>query len=160
MAPIVTSALAADGSIQGLQVTASPGISTDPNNAYSGFGLYFSAPPCLNSTAYDAVEFTITGSLGTCSLNAFVVPSEDNSLANGPLGACPAASSCVSPFSAPLGIGTTIVRFADMTGGTPDATVDASALNDIGWTLTVPTDGVTAPCKANITISNVSFVNE
>jgi hypothetical protein len=47
-----------------------------------------------------------------------------------------------------------------MTGGAPLATVDATALNDVLWTLTVPTDGVTAPCTANLTISDVSFVSD
>jgi hypothetical protein len=160
VAPTVTTQLGSDGSIQELMVSDSPGTSTDPNNAYAGFGLFFSAPPCVNATAYNAVQFTVAGTLSTCSLNVFVVPSEDNSVSNGAFGTCPAASSCVSPFSAPLAIGTNVVRFADMTGGAPDATVDASALNDIGWTLTVPTDGVTAACAANLTITNVSFVNE
>lgn len=157
--PTVASTLGADGSLQSLQVSATPGTSVDPFNAFSGFGLFFSAPGCLNASAFDAVKFTVTGSLGTCSLNVLLVSSEDNAVANGPFGACTAAS-CVSPFSMPLGTGTNVVRFSDLAGGTPDPTLDANALNDIGWTLDVPTDGVTAPCTASFTISDVSFVNE
>jgi hypothetical protein len=34
----------------------------------------------------------------------------------------------------------------------------ATALNAIGWNLTVPTDGVTAPCVASFTLTEVTFV--
>jgi hypothetical protein len=64
----------------------------------------------------------------------------------------------LSPSSGPITTGTNVIRFADMTGGTPLATVDATALNGVQWTLTAPTDGVTAPCVATFTISDVSFV--
>jgi hypothetical protein len=157
-APQLTPALACDGSIQSLQVSATPGTTTDPMNAFSGFGFYFAAPSCANVTAYDAVEFTIIGDLGTCGLNVFVVTNEDSTIANG--GTCPDAGSCVSPFSGSLGKGKHIVRFKDLAGGIPDPTVDPTAVNGVGWTLNVPTDGVTAPCKANFTVSNVAFVNE
>ncbi|HSY38804.1 MAG TPA: hypothetical protein VLA79_04725 [Polyangia bacterium] len=43
--------------------------------------------------------------------------------------------------------------------GSPDATLDPTALNDIGWTLNVPTDGVTARCSASFTIADVAFVS-
>jgi hypothetical protein len=46
-----------------------------------------------------------------------------------------------------------------MTGGQPLAAGDPSALNDISWNINVPSDGVTAPCNASFTISDVSFVN-
>lgn len=157
-APAVTTTNGSDGSIQSLQVTAAPGTTTDPFNAYSGFGLYFSMPACVDASAYSGVQFSVDGSLGTCSLNVFVATSEDNAAADGgPTASC-TATSCVPPYSAPLGLGTTVVPFAAMSGGTPDPKVDASALNNIGWTLNVPTDGVTAPCNAKFTISNVSFV--
>jgi hypothetical protein len=157
-APTVTPTLASDGSIQSLQVTAAPGTTTDPFNAYSGFGLYFSKPACVDASAYSGVQFTVSGSLGTCSLNVFTSISEDSAMASaGPVGRC-TATSCVSPYSAPLGLGTNVVPFTAMSGGTPDPTVDASALLNVGWTLNVPTDGVTAPCTASFTISDVSFV--
>lgn len=156
--PTVSSTLGSDGSIQSLQVTAAPGTTTDAFNAYSGFGLYFSTPACVDASAYSGVQFTVSGSLGTCSLNVFTATSEDNAATNGGPGAFCTATSCVSPYSAPLGLGTNVVPFAAMSGGTPDPKVDATALNNIGWTLNVPTDGVTLPCKASFTISNVSFV--
>ena len=45
-----------------------------------------------------------------------------------------------------------------MTGGVPLATLDPTALNAIGWNLTAPSDGVSAPCVANFTVSDVAFV--
>jgi hypothetical protein len=157
-APTLTTALAPDGSIQALQVTATPGTTTDPFNAFTGFGLFFSAPPCVNATQYNGVAFNLTGDLGTCGLNVFVVTNEDQTVGNG--GTCPDAGSCVSPFSAPLAVGPQLVHFSDLSGGIPDAVVDPTAINGIGWTLNVPTDGVTAPCTASFTISKVSFVNQ
>ena len=156
--PTVSSTPGADGSIQSLQVTATPGTTTDPFNAYSGFGLYFSTPGCVDASAYRGVQFTVSGSLGTCSLNVFAATSEDNAAANGGPDAFCKATSCVSPYSAPLGLGTNVVPFAALSGGAPDPLEDPKSLNNIGWTLNVPTDGVTAPCKASFTISNVSFV--
>lgn len=157
-APTVTPTIGSDGSIQSLQVTAAPGTTTDPFNAFSGLGLFFSSPACVNASAYSGVQFTVSGNLGTCSLNVFTAISEDNAIANGGPAATCTATSCVSPYSAPLGLGTNVVPFTAMSGGTPDPIVDATALNNVGWTLNVPTDGVTAPCKASFTIGNVSFV--
>jgi len=159
VAPTLTPQLGPDGSTQAIQISASPGTTTDILNSAVGFGFFFVNPTCVDASAFTGVRFNVTGDLGTCELRASVVPSEDNAVANGPVGTCTAAS-CVSPFSAPLGLGTQVVRFADMTGGAPLATVDATALNDVLWTLTVPTDGVTAPCTANLTISDVSFVSD
>jgi hypothetical protein len=155
VAPAVTVLSNGDGTTSGLQVSANPGTSTDPRNAYLGFGMGFLG--CLDASAFTGVQFTITGDLGTCTLQLELTPSEDNAA---PWGFCTAADGqCYGPFSQPVGVGTTVVSFSDMTGGTPLATVDPSALNDIGWSLTVPTDGVTAPCVANFSVTDVSFVS-
>src|SRR6185436_11955721 len=79
---------------------------------------------------------------------------------NGPFGTCPAGGACVPPQSGPIHAGTNQIRFDEMTGGTPLATVDATALNGVQWTLTAPSDGVTAPCQANFTITDVSFIRD
>jgi len=154
--PTVTPTFAPDGSIASVQVVASPGVSTDPFNAFSGLGFFFTSPSCVNAKAFSGLQFTVTGDLGTCSLNTFVSINEDQTIANG--GTC-AQASCVSPFSPPLSLGTSVVPFTALAGGTPDLTVDPTAVNGIGWTLNVPTDGVTAPCRASFTISNVAFTN-
>ena len=155
--PVVTTVTSPDGVTQSLHVEANPGISADLAQNFAGFGLGFGFPGCVDASAFTGVKFTITGDLGTCALTFNVVPSEDNSVAFGPLGTC-TATQCFGPMSAPLTTGTTVVRFADMSGGMPLATVDATALNDLGWTLTVPTDGTTAPCVASFTVGDVSFV--
>jgi hypothetical protein len=156
-APIATPIInPADGSTQGLQVTADPGATTDPTASFVGFGWGFGNPPCLDASAYTGVQFTIAGDLGTCGLQFSLTPSENNNVAFGPEGVCTAAN-CGGPFSANLGVGTTIVSFASLTGGMPLPTLDATALNAIGWNLILPTDGVTGPCKASFTVTNVSF---
>jgi hypothetical protein len=157
-APTATAVSGPDGSIQSLQVSANPGTSTDPFNAFLGFGLPFITPPCVDAGAFTGVRFTVTGDLGTCSLTSSVIVSQDNSVAFGPFGTCTAAA-CFPPASGPLHTGVNVVQFADMTGGSPLPTVDPTALNGIQWTFTVPTDGVTAPCVANFTITDVAFVN-
>jgi hypothetical protein len=158
VAPAVSALPSSDGTFQGLQVLANPGASTDLNNNYVGFGMGFDNPPCLDASAYTGVQFTVAGDLGTCNLQFNLVPSENNSAQYSPLGVC-TGTSCFGPYSTTLGVGTTIVNFADMTGGMPLATLDATALNDIGWQLTVPTDGVTAQCAANFSVTNVSFTS-
>lgn len=154
-APIVTPVTSpTDGSLQALQVAANPGTSSDPMNAFVGFGLGFGNPSCVDASAYTGVQFTVAGDLGTCQLLLQVISSENNTV---PYGAC-TGTSCFGPFSGPLTTGTTVAHFADMLGGMPLPTLDPAALNDIAWNLNVPTDGVTAPCVASFTVSDVSFV--
>ena len=158
--PVVTPIFNPDGSTQGLQISATPGTSTDPANAFLGFGMGFFNPPCLDASAYNAVRFTVSGDLGTCALVGSLVPSNDNSTVNGGFGFCTAGSACFPPQSGPLTTGVNVVHFADMTGGSPVPTLNAAGLNAVQWVLNVPTDGVTAPCVANFTVSDVSFIND
>lgn len=143
---------------QALQVSANPGVPTDANNAFLGFGVGFDNPPCLDASAYNAVRFTITGDLGTCGLSVTLTPSQNNSVNSGPFGVCTTPGGCFGPFSGPLTTGLNTVRFTDLTGGVPLANLDPTALNAIGWNLTAPSDGVTAPCTASFTVSDVAFV--
>ena len=158
-APVVTSLPAPDGSIAALSVAANPGATTDPANAFTGLGLFFGNPACLDASAFSGVQFTIDGDLGTCQLSFSAIMSQNNRVEYGPFGVCTAVD-CYSPSSPPIGVGTTVVRFSDLTGGAPVSEFDPSALNDVQWTLTAPTDGVTEPCVANFTIRDVSFVTD
>jgi hypothetical protein len=151
--PMVTPVYLADGTWQSLAVVASPGATTDPGNNWLGVGLPLSG--CVDASAYTGVRFTITGDLGTCGLAFVAVPTEQAFVSNG--GSC-TTPSCWSPASAPFGVGTTTVRFADLNGGSPPGPVDPSRLLDIQWQMSAPTDGVTAPCMATFTISDISFV--
>ena len=144
---------------QAMQVSANPGVPTDANSSFLGFGLGFGNPPCLDASAFNAIQFTVTGDLGTCQLGVTLTPSQNNSVANGPFGVCTNPGGCFGPFSPTLTTGVNTVRFTDMTGGVPLATLDPTALNAIGWNLTAPSDdGSTAPCVANFTVSDVAFV--
>ena len=143
---------------QAIQVSANPGVTTDANSAFLGFGVGFGSPACVDAAAYNAVQFTITGDLGTCQMSLTLTPSQNNAASNGPFGVCTNASGCFGPFSGTFTTGVNVVRFTDMTGGVPLATLDPTALNAIGWNLTAPSDGVTAPCVANFTVSDVAFV--
>jgi hypothetical protein len=145
------------GSSLAFQVTAAPGVATDPSQAFAGFGFGFGNPPCVDARTFSGVQFTVSGSLGTCDLRFSVVTSEDNAIDNGPFGAC-TAQPCYPPISGPLSVGTTTVTFSEMSGGMPMSTVDAAALNGIQWLLNLPTDAAIPSCVANFTISDVSFV--
>jgi hypothetical protein len=157
-APAVVPLTSTSGVLQGLHVTASPGVTTDPSNSWSGVGLYFSNPACVDARAYTGFRFTVSGDLGTCKLSFLGVPSEDNAVANGPVGTC-TATSCISPSYGPITTGTSVVHFADLSGGNPYAALDSAALNDIAWQLDVPTDGSPA-CNADFIITDASFIND
>ena len=154
-APVVSPIVATDGSLLGLDVSVNPGATTDPGNAWLGAGL--SLPGCIDASRYKGVRFTIDGDLGTCSLAFVAVPAQKQPVAFG--GAC-AEASCWSPASAPFGTGVTTVHFADLAGGNPPGPVDPAHLMNVSWQLAVPTDGVTAPCVAHFTITDVAFTND
>ena len=145
------------GSLQAYQVTAAPGATTDPSQAFSGFGFNFGEPSCLDANPFSGVSFTVLGDLGTCTLRFSLVTSEDTSIAYNPLGAC-TAEPCYPPMSPPVSLGASTVGFADLSGGMPMPMIDARSLIGIQWTLVPPTDAATPLCVANFTISNVSFV--
>jgi hypothetical protein len=42
----------------------------------------------------------------------------------------------------------------------PLPTLNPATLNAISWNFVVPSDGVTPPCVANFTISDVAFVTD
>jgi hypothetical protein len=149
--------IGADGQPLAVQVTASPGIATDPSQAWSGFGFNFQAPPCLDARAFSGVRFTVSGDLGTCGLQFSVVTSEDASPTHNPLGACP-AEPCYPPTLGPVSIGPTTVSFEDLSGGMPMSTVDRAVLLGIQWTLDLPTDAAIPACIASFTVSDISFV--
>jgi len=133
-------------------VAAEPGTSSDPFNAWVGAGLPF--PGCVDASAYTGVRFTITGDLGTCSLMFGVTPTEQQADEFG--GAC-TADVCTPPFFTPVTTGTSTILFSQLGGNEPAGPIDASRLQNIQWTLNVPTDGVSAPCSAAFSITDISF---
>lgn len=153
IAPLASPIVAPDGSLQGIQVSASPGTSTDPLNSWVGAGLPFFT--CLDASAYSGVRFTVAGDLGTCSLAFGVTPTQQQADEFG--GAC-TADVCTPPIFMPVTTGTTTVLFSQLGGYEPTGPIDASRLQNIQWTLNLPTDGVSAACNAIINITDITFV--
>ena len=151
----------ATGDLESLQVTVDPGPAVDPANAAVGFGLYL-PQSCVDVADYNAIRFTAAGDLGTCRLALAASPTEDQRVSTGlppRRGSC-ADPVCRAPRSPPLALGTNVVHFADLRGGVPRDTIDVAFLATLEWVFTAPTDGVTLPCKANLTITDVSFIHD
>lgn len=153
---LATPLSSSEGIFQGLHIEAEPGVPTDLGNDWFGIDMFLGNPSCVDASAYSGIQFTVTGDLGTCRLALEAVTAEDNQIAFG--GACSQAI-CFGPFSPPLATGTNLVRFADMTGGMPVSSVDATALQGIQWALNAPIDGVSAPCHADFRITDIAFVS-
>lgn len=151
-APVLSLAPGTNGT-PALQVAASPGVPTDAGNGFFGLGLFFDS--CVDASAYNAVRFTISGTLGGCTIRFAVTSSENVSPADDPRGACTEAS-CFPP-STPIAVaGTTVVPFFDFTfPGSPNI-VDPTSLIGIQWQMDTP-PGVA--CNANFSIDDITFVN-
>jgi cytochrome c peroxidase len=160
--PLVTLLPAPNGALEGLQILwRGPGLDVASVGAYAGFGLGFRSPICVDARQFTGVSFTVNGDLGGCVLQFGVVPSQDNSVSNGPGGTCAAGNGCRLPLSRPIGTGTTVVRFSEMAGGYPLATADPSGLNGVQWLLSTPLPSVgMVACTANITVTDVAFVSD
>jgi hypothetical protein len=137
----------------GIHIQAEPGLATDSTSGWLGVGLPLAG--CVDATAYRGVEFTITGDLGNCAVTFGLVTSADNSESYG--GSCQ-GSDCYGPSSPPLSVGTSVIWFSDMAGGSPESRVNPATLNDLQWQLTAPFDDSAPPCVADFTVSDVSFV--
>ncbi len=142
--------------LEEIQALWAGGPYADPQDPYAGFGLVFDSPSCVDARQFTGVRFFVGGSLGVCTLRFSAVPSQDNS-AYGPAGTCPAGASCRVPMSRSIGLGSSVVHFSEMSGGSPLATVDPTGLTGVQWLLTAP-PGV--ECKANIMVTDVEFVGD
>jgi hypothetical protein len=149
---------AGSDALRAVQVSWSSGPILDPAQAQAGLGLTFLSPRCVDARAFTGVTFRVSGELGACRLQFGVVSSEDNPVTNGPFGSCLAGDKCIPPLSAPIGVGYAVVRFAELTGGSPLSVPDPAALNGVRWVLSAPTDADAGGCSASFTISDVAFV--
>jgi hypothetical protein len=135
----------------GLIVVAAPGVPADTTNTWLGFGIQFGSG-CEDASAFTGVQFTLAGTLGTCTLGFAITPWEDEPCAGG---------QCHPPLSPEtLQPGTDTVHFTEMTGGYPLDGVDPTSVVAAQWTLGVPTAVGTPPCEAKFTVSDVHFVSE
>jgi len=155
--PVVTPMTAPDGvSLGSFHVSAAPGIAPDASHAWVGFGLTFAFPSCVDASAYTGVQFHVTGDFKSCGLRFSVAFSADNSVANGPAGAC-TINGCTSPSAPVPTIGTHAFAFSELSGGIPYDLVDPKTLNDVLWILDVPTDPAGVGCDVDLTFDNIAF---
>jgi hypothetical protein len=149
------------GDGQALRVLASPGVPVDSGDAWFGLGFFleYIDSGCLDASEYGGVQFTIDGSLGTCQLRFGVSISEDDRVEDNPNGgSCALGAQCYSPLSGALlpgADGIVMVPFAQISGGNPTKTVDATAITGVNWQLVAPVTG--DPCVASFTVDDVSF---
>jgi hypothetical protein len=156
-----TLSLEPKGDGQALRVLASPGAPVDSGDAWLGFGfgLAFVDAGCLDANGYSGVQFAIDGSLGTCQLRFGVQISQDDKVEDNPRGgSCAVGRQCFPPLSGALlpgADGVVMAPLAQMSGGSPTKTVDATAITGINWQLVAPLTG--DPCVASFTVDDVSF---
>jgi hypothetical protein len=145
------------GELEALTVYIDPeGYEVLPEGAYWDAGLSFTQPECVDASAYTGVSFSVQGELGSCSVAFSALFSQDLT-ANDERGAC-IDRPCRAPISAPFGLGTHVIRFAELTGGTPVSDVDPTRLTGLLWRF-LPSPDPNAPlCNATVAIENLSFV--
>jgi hypothetical protein len=149
------------GDGQALRVLASPGAPVDSGDAWVGlgFGLTYGEGGCLDATGYSGVQFSIDGSLGTCQLRFGVQFSQDDKVEDNPSGgSCALGPQCFPPLSGPLvpgADGIVMVPFAEVSGGSPTKTIDATTITGVNWQLVSPLTG--DPCMASFTLDDVTF---
>jgi hypothetical protein len=150
-APELTLTSGANGTAA-LHVAVHTLVAPDPSSNYFGFGLYFDS--CVDASAYDSIQFTLSGDLGDCDVRFAPTSSENVSIADDPRGACTLAS-CFPPAYPVSSSGTTRVRFADLLGGSPGL-ISAASLIGVQWQMNAP-DG--SACGADFSIDDVTFVD-
>ena len=138
---------------QALAVAVNPGVTTDPTNAYFGFGLYFSS--CVDASAYTGVKFTIAGDLGSCGISFATTFSDAVSPSDDPRGACTLAS-CYPPSFPLTTTGTVVVPFDSVSGGSP-GTIDPKSIIGVQWQMNTP---LGFACAANFTVTDVELTND
>jgi hypothetical protein len=151
---------------------------------YSGFGLYFTGCNRVDASAYAGISFKIRGSLGMGNGVTFSVgtsgddisylwlnsqPTPPNPLAAANSGRClPAMNqydgTCATPsLIVPVAAteATIEVRWAQLLGGRPSASVDPAEITDIRWVLPTPAGaGTTSPTTyaADLYIDDLTFI--
>lgn len=149
--PVLTLATGANGS-PALAVASNPGQPNDPANGFFGFGLFFDS--CVDASAYNAVKFTVNGTLGDCAIRFAVTSSENVSPADDPRGTCTETTGCFPPSTPITATGTVVVPFFGFTfPGSPNV-VDPTSLVGIQWQM----DAQGIACHASFTIDDISFI--
>ncbi len=136
-----------------------------PGDAW-GLDLTFGFDSCVDASAFQGVSFTVEGDLGSCELSFSPLSSENASVNYYGPGSCsvPApvthvaiVAGCRAPRSEPLGTGSHLVRFADLTGGTPEPTVNPATLVGLQWWLAASSAPDAPPCVGEVRIVDIAF---
>jgi hypothetical protein len=134
--------------------------------AYDGFGVYFTA--CTDASSYTGVSFNIKGNAGPKKTLNFRIQTNANTAVDmvNKKGACmvPAGTTDTYPLCHPGGFdipvtpeGATVeVKFSQMAGGVPVATVDGKDLVGLEWAFAWAGAGDTA-YDADVTIDDIKL---
>lgn len=151
---------------------------------YSGFGLYFSECNRIDASAYAGISFKIRGNVAMGNAITFQVGTSEDDISHlwlnsQPTPPTPAAvansgrclpamnqydGTCATPaFSVPITASevTIEVRWADLLGGSPSASVDPSEITSIAWIFPNPPGAGTAtptPYAAELFLDDLSFI--
>ncbi len=147
-----------------LEITESALATSTPQ--YVGVVVYFNN--CIDASAFTGVQFTISGSFSGCTMQYSTVDSEHDDTtyaspsphATGPAGAyAPQAQLTASQVTpTPTTISMPFNGAGAPSGGSPDGlALDTSALDRVGWQLTIPAAIGTPACTASLTIDDVKF---
>jgi hypothetical protein len=134
--------------------------------AYDGFGVYFGA--CTDASAYTGVSFDIKGNAGPTGKLSFRFQTNANTAVDpvNKKGTCVVPAGTADPYPlchhatfditvAPEG-GNVAVKFSDVTGGVPVATVDGKDLVGLEWAFPWAGAGDTA-YDVDVTVDNIKF---
>jgi len=114
----------------------------DVAEAFAEVGLVFEQTSCANASAYEGIEFTLSGDLGGCGLVLLIEDTEGTTASqDSNRGSCTAgAAQCTPPHYVitQQDGGTIQVPFSALTGGSPEAGLDPTAILSVQWVLGVP----------------------
>jgi hypothetical protein len=141
------------GSARPLHIVVKTGIAEDNRN-WSVVGFMFAKPSCLDVSRFKGLRFKMEGDLGRCDVRFNVLQSHDMTGATD-AGICTGERCDGYSFSSgALALGITELSFSDLKNSYPNP-LDATALVGMQWGFVAPPY---FPCKADIQITDVSFV--
>jgi len=154
------------GSKNSFVATATPGtgfVLSGTVATFTGVGLYLYQ--CVDASAFQGIQFTISGDVGNESLEAGSpdqIAFSISMVANGgpPQGPCTLGGSCAQPtYAVTVSPQPTTIKmpFRMLTGGAPIYVLDPSQIAGIQWALPWPCTTSPSVYPTNITISDVAF---
>ncbi|HXJ18899.1 MAG TPA: hypothetical protein VMT03_01600, partial [Polyangia bacterium] len=132
---------------------------TDDLSPWTGVGLSFWGPACVDASAYSGAEFTLGGDPGGCQVRFGFDYAEVDPSADDPQQGLCSQSSCYLPeFVLVAASGVTTVSFNRVPDfpGSSAGPVDSKKLTGVRWAL-YEQPSSPAPCSGSLAISSVSF---